>query len=38
VEVRLAVDKAIGNAAERLARSHHARRLLGPINDLLVDG
>jgi phosphatidylserine/phosphatidylglycerophosphate/cardiolipin synthase-like enzyme len=27
VDVRLAVDKAIGNAAERLVRAHHARRL-----------
>jgi hypothetical protein len=27
VDVPLAVDKAIGNAAERLVRSHHARRL-----------
>ena len=27
MEVRLALDKAIGNAAERLVRAHHARRL-----------
>ena len=27
MDVRLAVDRAIGNAAERLVRAHHARRL-----------
>jgi phosphatidylserine/phosphatidylglycerophosphate/cardiolipin synthase-like enzyme len=27
VDARLAVDKAVGNAAERLVRAHHARRL-----------
>jgi len=27
VDLRLALDKAIGNAAERLVRAHHARRL-----------
>src|SRR5690349_1424153 len=27
MDVRLAVDKGIGNAAERLVRAHHARRL-----------
>ena len=27
MDLRLAFDKAIGNGAERLVRSHHARRL-----------